>query len=256
MNIFKDFKSSLLYIFGHQNWFLRTWPILLIPFIPVVGILAIFVLKGWRFEMVRNFAFGRNELPEVDLPLWLKRGLILWSALFVYLLVPWIVCRLLGVSGIFDMIFDIHLLFTEGLGAYLEDYAYDLLTVFTVYGVWGLISAPTFQCGMVRYVLSDNWKDIFRFLPNFYFAIKHSALFIKFYVMWFMFILSIFFVDSILAATFFGAILIPLVTVTFFYVATAYELGELASKIRGIHELPIENTPKDLVMYSREQMKD
>src|SRR5690554_633779 len=237
--VFTKFQHSLTYVFQYPNWLARAWPILLAPFIPIIGILSLFLLKGWRFEMVRSIAEERNELPPVDIVLWLKRGAILWAALFAYFLVPWIVCRLLGVSGIFDMISDIHLLFTEGVEAFIQDVGSDFLTAFIVYSVWALISAPTFQCGMVRYVLSGDWRKLFGFVPNVYFVLTNIGMFISFFVMWVLFVVSVFLLDFLLAATFVGAILIPLVTITLFYVATAHELGELALKVKraqALHE--------------------
>lgn len=232
MNIVENYKESLVYIFRADNWFLKVWPIVLIPFIPLLGVLGIFILKGWRFEMVRNLAFETNKLPDVDVILWLKRGAILWGALVVYFFVPWILCRILGVAGFWDLISDIHLLFTEGLESFFKDHLSDLLVTLVIYAVWGIISAPTFQCGMVRYVLTDNWKCLFDFFSNFYFVLRNLLIFLKFFAMWFLFVLTVLVVDGMLAATFFGVILIPLVTITGFYVTTAYELGELAHKIK------------------------
>jgi len=232
-NIITRFQKSLTYVFDYKNWPVRIWPIFLAPLLPIIGILSLLLLKGWRFEMVRSIAEERNDLPPVNIILWLKRGAILWSALFVYFLVPWIVCRVLGVSGIVDWISDVHLLFTEGVEAFVQDVGSDLLTVFIVYSTWALISAPTFQCGMVRYVLSGDWRKLFGFLPNFYFVMSNIGMFIHFFLMWILFVVSVFVVDLLLAASFIGVILIPLVTVTFFYVATAHELGELALKIKS-----------------------
>jgi hypothetical protein len=236
MKIVEGFQESLLYIFRYKNWLTRIWPILLIPFIPVIGLFGFIILKGWRFEMVRSIAFERNEAPRVNIALWIKRGVILWLALAIYFLVPWAICRLFGVTGIIGIISDFHILFDQGIGAYIEDYFSDLITLITVYTIWGLIATPTFQCGMVMYVLSDDWKSLFNFYSNFVFAIRNIMLFMKFFVMWILFLLTVFVVDSILAATMVGVFFIPLVTITGFYITTAHELGELALKIRKARE--------------------
>jgi|TARA_R100001440_G_scaffold8811_2_gene16656 hypothetical protein len=227
------FKESFTYFFDDEKWLAKGWLLFLIPLVPVFGVLGIFLLKGWRLSMVDNLSKGEKTLPKFDPLTWLKNGLILWVALFVYSFVPHIVASITGVGGIVDFFSDIRTLITEGFEPFINDELQDFFWQMVIFLVWGIISLPIFQAGMIRFTINGSWKSLYNIPGNAAVAARHTLAFIKFYGYWLLFILLVILADMILAATFIGALLIPVVTVTFFYIMTASELGHLAKRVRA-----------------------
>jgi len=227
------FKESFTYFFEDEEWLAKGWLLFLVPLVPVFGILGIFLMKGWRLSMVDNLSKGEKSLPKLDPLTWLKNGFILWVALFAYSFVPHIIASITGVGGIIDFFSDIMTLLTEGFEPFIKDELQDLFWQMLIFLVWGIVSLPIFQAGMIRFTINGSWKSLYNIPVNTALAARHSLDFIKFYGYWLVFVFLVIVADMILAATFIGALLIPVVTVTFFYIMTAAELGHLAEKVRS-----------------------
>lgn len=228
-----EFKESFQYFFRDERWVGKSWILFVIPLIPVFGLLGLFVLKGWRFSMVSQISQGTYELPNFDPLRWLKIGVILWAAVVVYSFVPHLIASIVGVGGVFDFIGDVVTLFTKGFDAFVQDEMTDLLWQMVIFVVWGLISIPIYQAGMIRFVNNGNWKSLYNIPVNAWIALRCLPSFLKFFIYWWMFVLMVVITDIILVSTGIGALLIPIVSITLFYITTAHELGHLAKKVNS-----------------------
>ena len=234
MALFSDIKHSVTYPFNDSNWLHKLWPLPLIAAMPLVGLVSIILLKGWRFEMVRNLANGVDDLPDFDLVLFFKRGLILWAVMLGHIFVPAVVCGLLGIGGPLGFVADIYEIVTSGFSAWARSEPSDWLLTLLVYAIWAVISFPVFQTGMIRYALSNDWKSMLNAPLNTLLFIRYMHLFIKFYLCWLILSLMILCTDLLLAATGIGLLLIPVFTVCVYYISSAHELGHLARRMNRL----------------------
>ena len=231
MKIMDDFKEGLVYPFKDKDWVKKLWPLPVIAAIPLLGIFSVILLKGWRFEMVKNIASGTKELPAFDFVKMLKRGALLWLVMIGHIFIPGVLCAILGLGGPFGLFLDIYEIITSGFAAWAKSEPTDWALTIMIYIVWGIISFPVFQSGMIRYAITGNWKVLLNAPANFLLFIRHIHYFIKFYLFWFLLLLLIFIADSMLLTTGIGLLIIPVFTVCVYYVSSAYELGELARKL-------------------------
>lgn len=232
MAFINDFKTSLLYPFDDSQWINKLWPLPLLAAIPVLGLLSVIVLKGWRFFMVKQLANGRTDLPDFQLVDMLRTGALLWVVMLGHVLIPGVLCSILGIGGPLGFLSDLWEIVTSGFDAWARSEPGDWLLTLLIYLVWGIISIPVFQSGMIRYALSGNWKTMLNAPANFLFFLRHAHHFIKFYVCWLLLTAMIVMADAALALTGIGLLLIPVFTVCAYYITTAYELGQLAMKVR------------------------
>ncbi|SBS33627.1 hypothetical protein MAQ5080_02630 [Marinomonas aquimarina] len=231
MSFIQDFKDSLTYPFEDSQWIQKLWPLPLLAILPIIGVLSVILLKGWRFEMVKRLSTGDRSLPEFDIVTMFQRGLLLWAVMIAHMFIPGVICALLGLSGPLGLIQDIYEFFANGLSGWAQSQSQDLLLKIIVYVVWGIISAPVFQSGMIRYVISGDWKSLVNVPVNFMFFLRYIHYFLKFYVAWIMLIILVVAMDSVLSVTGIGLLLVPIVSFVFYYISSAHELGHLAYKI-------------------------
>jgi hypothetical protein len=231
MKFMDEFKEGLVYPFQDKDWVKKLWPLPIIAAIPLLGIFSVILLKGWRFEMVRNLAFGTKELPAFDFFKMLKRGAILWLVMIGHIFIPGVLCTILGLSGPLGLLVDMYEIITSGFSEWAKSEPSDWALTIMIYIIWGLISFPVFQSGMIRYAISGNWKDLLNVPANGLLFIRNIHHFIKFYIYWLLLLFLIFIADSMLLMTGIGLLIIPAFTVCVYYLSSAYELGELARKL-------------------------
>lgn len=136
-----------------RRWLAKTWPVLLIALVPFVALLAIVLMKGWRLQMTGRLARGETSLPELDLLAFLRDGAILWAFTFAYLLVPAIVCTVLGIGGPLGFVFDLLQIGTEGVQAWSSSEPRDWLASIAYYSTTAhelgrLAARTTFPAGI------------------------------------------------------------------------------------------------------------
>jgi len=233
MSFISDLKQSIIYPFEDEEWLKKTWPIILISFIPVIGIFGLILLKGWRFETIKCLKNNNGKLPNFDFVVILKRGLFLWGAMLSYFIVPSIICALLGIGGPIGFLVDVYTMIVDGFGAWTESQPGDWILTLLVYMVWGIISYPIYQAGMIRYLLTDNWKTIFNVPANTLLFLRNIHYFIKFYLFWSVILVALFILDFIFAFTGIGLLLIPPLSICLYYSTTAYELSHLVQAIEA-----------------------
>jgi hypothetical protein len=227
----EEIQHSLIYPFRDKRWFYKLWPLLILPLIPVIGIISLIFYNGWRLEMIKNIADGNLDLPILNLRKIFVNGFILWLTFSLYIFVPSIVCAIFGISGPLAYINDVYEIYQNGFYNWSETGLADLLLAGSIYLLWTLISVPMFHVGMVRFALSENLKNLFNIPINLLFLVRYSFSFLKFYLYAFILILLITAIDVALSLTGIGLLFVTLITISGYYISTAYELGQLARKI-------------------------
>lgn len=227
-----DIKKSIVYPFEDNNWLAKSWLLLLLPLIPFMAIFSPILYKGWRLQMIKNLSQGDESLPLFEPVEWLKNGAILWLVWFAYLLLPSLLLSILGFVGPIDMIGDIYDLFTSSnIQAWLDQQAGEWVVSLTVYLIWGLLAYPLYQAGVIRFALNENWKSVFNLLANAMLLMRYALSFLSYLITWLIILLGLVFLDLLLSFTGIGILIIPLMTLTLYYVTTAYKLGHISRQI-------------------------
>lgn len=227
----QDMRESVFYVFKFESWPKRLWPFLVLIFVPIVGLLNVVLLKGWRFQMVQNIARGIEELPPVDLFSHFKTGVLLWVCTLLYTFVPALFLFATGLGGPISLVSDSSLLVNEGFSSWSAAAVANILVTVTVYLLWFVFSLPTYQAGVIRYALSGKWQAMLNVPANISIVIKYPRYFMKYYFSWVVMLLLILLCNALLAMTVVGVLFIPTLVVCMYYIVTAHELGHLASKI-------------------------
>lgn len=126
-------KESLTYPFEDRDWVAKLWPLPVIAAIPVLGLISLVLLKGWRFEMVKRLAHGTNALPPFDGLAMLKTGALLWAVMLGHVFIPGTVCSILGIGGPLGFLADIYDVVTKGFDAWVRTEPSDWLLSLLVY---------------------------------------------------------------------------------------------------------------------------
>ena len=226
-------KDSVVYPFRDPRWVAKLWPLPLIALVPFIGLLALVMMKGWRLAMTERFARGDHSLPELDLARFLRQGAVLWAFTFLYVLVPGIVCLLLGIGGPIGFVVDLVGLGTQGAQGWAETQTSDWLWSVVVYLAWAIISLPVYQAGVVRYALGGSWRAMLNVPTNTALFLANAPAFGLFYLSWLVLGLGIAAVDVLLSLTGIGVALVPAFTICLYYSSTAHELGHLAAKVHA-----------------------
>ena len=230
-NFFQDIKHSLSYVFEYPNWYLRLWPFPVIAFVPIIGLVSIILLKGWRFTMTQHLAKDSDELPKIELLKFFKIVVLLWFFTFLYLLVPAIFLFITGLGGPIALLTGSGVFFEQGVTPWANNTFWDLMITVIVYVIWMVLSLPAYQAGMVRYARSNSWRAMLNVPANVLLVIRKPNYFIKFYLSWIILSALVLLAGAILSSTILGIIFVPMVTSCIYYVTTAHELGSLARKI-------------------------
>ena len=224
--------NSVVYPFRDRRWLAKVWPLPLIALVPLVGLLAVVLLKGWRLAMTARLARGDESLPELDLARFLREGAVLWAFTFLYLFVPGVVCAALGIGGPLGFVADLLQIGTGGAREWAENEPSDWAWTLLVYLVWAVISLPVYQAGVVRYALGGSWRAMLNVPANLALFLREAPAFALFYLNWLALGLAITVTGALLALTGIGLPFVPAVTLWLYYSSTAHELGHLAAKVR------------------------
>jgi hypothetical protein len=232
MPVMSNIKKSIVYPYKDPRWISKLWILPLVTIIPIIGIISLILLKGWRFSMVKNLSVNNEVLPELQFTEMLKNGAILWAAMLCYALVPSIVLGLLGMGGPIGFLMDVFTIFTDGFDKWVMSEPQEYLWVFTVYAIWWVVSLPIYQAGMIRFALSGKWQSLLNIPANTFLFLRCMPSFIRFYFYWLLLCLLVFVADLFLTITVIGVLFIPVISICLYYITSAYELGELAHRIR------------------------
>lgn len=245
-HLLNEYKDSYSYLFSDKDFYKKLWLLPLLLFIPFLKYpFGIIFIKGWQVQMVEDLMKGK-PLQRLNISNVFLKGMLITSVTLLYLVVPTLLCYLLGLKGVFAFISDILEFITNGFKGYLIDYIEDYFFTIAIYFIWGIISNPLIQCGIIKYSVSNNWTDLINLPKNLIFLITHAHQFIKFYIFYLVTLAILVIIDIFLLVIFFPIelILIPFLTVLY-YGAVSHELGHLARKIylkNNTDILSIENT--------------
>lgn len=231
MSFFEEFIEGFTYAFKDKRWISKLWLLILLAVLPFINIISIILFKGWRFETVKRLSKGNHDLPEFDFVLMFKQGLLLWVVMALHIFIPGVLLAVLGMGAV-NLVGDAYNIVASGFGSdEITETGTNIGVSFLIYFIWAIISLPVFQSGMIRYSLTDDWKTLFNAPANFLFFVKNIHHFIKFYIYWLMLIGLLFLVDSILAITGVGLLIIPVLSISAYYISSAHELGSLAKRV-------------------------
>jgi len=144
-------------------------------------------------------------------------------------MIPTAFCYLLGLKGILGLFLDILEFIQGGLTGYLTDYIEDYIATLFIYFIWGMISNPILQCGIIRYALTGKWLELLNIPKNILFLMANLHNFLKFYVFYLVTVLLLIILDSLLLFIAFPIeiLLLPFLLVLY-YGSVSHELGHLA----------------------------
>jgi len=229
----EDIKKSLTYIFEYPNWYLRLWIFPAIAIVPVIGLIGIILLKGWRFKMTQHLAASSAELPKIDLFQFFKTGFVLWIFTFLYLFVPAIFLFATGLGGPISLIMDTGVILNQGINPWAAAVTQNIVVTIIVYLIWLVMSLPAYQAGMIRYAMSDSWTSMLNVPANVLLVLRNPIHFTKFYVSWTILSMMVILISATLISSIAGIILVPTVITCVYYITTAHELGALAERLNS-----------------------
>ncbi len=256
---FKSYIYSFIYPFTQKDWLQKMWLFIAVSFVPVVSFL---IVRGWRLEFIHRLGKGLdNPLPspyKVFKYLW--KGVVLWGVTALYLLVPFVIVRALGLTGLLDLIEDIFQIFglfmdfmvggrtfkefCLTLVAFMKGEFLDAFFVALIENIYLIIYIPYYRTAMIRYALQENLlKSHFSVFKNLKFIFKNITDYLIVYGFGFLLIFLIPVVDILLTLTIIGIPLIPIVTVYMYYWSTGYEYGHLAQLMVEQENMFFESEP-------------
>lgn len=230
--------EGLTFPFKDERWLLKTWPLLFLPFFPILGVVSILLFEGWRVATIRSISMAPapDTLPPCEPGRWLKDGVILWLVKIVYLLTPYILVSVTGVGGLGGLIGDVGTLDTEGFWAWLEQKPYDLLWTLLIFALWSVVASPLYHAGLLRYALTGQRRTLLNLPGNLLLVTRYLPNFLLMYLSWLAIIFFIALVDIMLGLTGIGLLILPAATFILFYTVSSHELGRLAQKLKKAEE--------------------
>lgn len=117
---------------------------------------------------------------------------------------------------------------------------------FAIYGLWGLISNPVLQSGIIRYAVSKDWKDLFHLPKNILFLIAHIHHFLKFYIFYLVTVALLCILDWLIPFPTLEFLLLPFLIILY-YGSVSNELGCIAQKIHAKNEIINIDSTEDIV---------
>lgn len=234
--------EGIKFPFKDERWLLKTWPLLLLPFFPVLGIVSVILFEGWRVATIRSLASVPYLLPPCEPGHWLKDGAILWVVKILYLMTPYLLVSVTGVGGVGGLVSDVGTVNSQGFAAWLEQKPYDLLWTVLIFALWSVLASPLYHAGLLRYALSGQRRTLLNLPGNVLLVTRYLPEFLMMYLSWLAIIFFIALVDVMLGITGIGLLILPAVTFMLFFTVSSHELGRLAQKIKA--EVPLENMRK------------
>lgn len=230
--------EALIYPFRNPNWPVRLWWVPLVNLVPIFGLI---VMRGWRLDITRRMSQGDpDRLPKLaDFGRFFGDGVVLWIMTGLYY-IPQIIILSLFAPDLMTNIWSTVLYFWSLLagdpmmtfGQYAASIGVGLLTQAGVPILYQLVSLPIYRTAMLRYAITGNMLVFFDFITSArlcmaYFSGVMAAVFATLAA---NFLINVV-LSGVIAATFVGAPLIPLVTIPVSYWVVGYIYGSLARRM-------------------------
>ena len=159
-NLLKEYQEGYVYLFSDRSFYKKLWIIPLLLFFPFIKYpFGIIFIKGWQVQMVEDIMLDK-PLQSLQIKKIVLKGLQITGVTIIYWMIPTAFCYLLGLKGILGLFLDILEFIQGGLTGYLTDYIEDYIATLFIYFIWGMISNPILQCGIIRYALTGKWLVI------------------------------------------------------------------------------------------------
>ena len=181
-NLLKEYQEGYVYLFSDRSFYKKLWIIPLLLFFPFIKYpFGIIFIKGWQVQVVEDIMLDK-PLQSLQIKKIVLKGLQITGVTIIYWMIPTAFCYLLGLKGILGLFLDILEFIQGGLTCYLTDYIEDYIATLFIYFIWGMISNPILQCGIIRYTLTGKWLELLNIPKNILFLliILDSLLFIAF----------------------------------------------------------------------------
>ena len=228
-NLLKEYQEGYVYLFSDRSFYKKLWIIPFLLFFPFIKYpFGIIFIKGWQVQMVEDIMLDK-PLQSLQIKKIVLKGLQITGVTIIYWMVPTAFCYLLGLKGILGLFLDILEFIQGGLTGYLTDYIEDYIVTLFIYFIWGMISNPILQCGIIRYALTGKWLELLNIPKNILFLMANLHNFLKFYVFYLVTVLLLIILDSLLLFIAFPIeiLLLPFLLVLY-YGSVSHELGHLA----------------------------
>ena len=182
-NLLKEYQEGYLYLFSDRSFYKKLWIIPLLLFFPFIKHpFGIIFIKGWQVQMVEDIMLDK-PLQSLQIKKIVLKGLQITGVTIIYWMIPTAFCYLLGLKGILGLFLDILEFIQDGLTGYLTDYIEDYIAnVIYLTFIWGIISNPILQCGIIRYALTGKWLELLNIPKNILFLMANLHNFLKFHV--------------------------------------------------------------------------
>ena len=246
MKILNAWLEGLIYPFKEKDWKSKMWliPLIGILLTPVVQLIA---LRGWRVELVRRIGLKtQNILPKADLSTVLKyaiHGIKLWAISFVYLFIPIILFKILGINPFKQLFREIINLigyfFSNNTGLPLSTLLWNsfwaIMYEILIQNMWLVFYYPYYRAASIRYALTGKLrKSHLAFMPNIMFVLRNVKEFISLMINQIVDKVVLFFLNAILTlilTPFISVFLFPMFLFFADFWASGYDYGQVAKKM-------------------------
>ncbi|MEM7657378.1 MAG: hypothetical protein AAF399_14685 [Bacteroidota bacterium] len=246
MNFVKSWFDGIIYPFREKDWLQKMW------LIPVVGyfltpFIQLLVLRGWRVELVRKIGIrSKDLLPKADVvPIlnYFFHGIKLWLITGIYIIIPIIFFRILGISPFRTIIVEVGELlgnvWDNDTGLPLTTLAVETFWNITkellIRNSWLIIYYPYYRTATIRYSLIGKFRKAhLAVFPNLRFAVRNVGAFLWMMLNQIIDKTLIFFTNIFLNIILTPIVGIALAPILFFYAdfwTSGYEYGEIAKKM-------------------------
>jgi len=225
--MFDEFLNSLNWPFRDKNVSERLIPVLVAALIPVIGI---FVLIGWQYSVVRQFARGDSVLPRLKPLVLLRDGFVISLLAFMLTFIPPLILSVLGVAGIGGLIDDLLVYSSLSFELIAIDWLQDAAIKIAVAIAWALLASPLVYAGIIRSAANDSLLQFLNVPASLLYIAKNMGGFIKFWFFGVIFFALVGVMSVLLGFTGIGLMFAPFLALWGYIIMTSYELGMMARR--------------------------
>lgn len=232
------YREALRLPFRQERWPEKVWWLPVVGFIPIIDLL---IFRGWRLDATRRIGLGEpSVLPDGrDVVRFLRNGTILWTMTLIYFIIPFLIIFATGTGTLRSLRQVAHWLYltllttqtTTPLTEVLDQEFGRFLARVAIEGAWVVVSWPLYRAGMLRFAITGNPLSFFRILANLAVVLKNLKAFFVLFLYELPTFLLMATASALLAATGFGAVLVPAISMPLYYWITAFEYGHLAHEL-------------------------
>ncbi len=234
-----EFLAALTFPFRQANWPTRFWWVPLVNYFPPLSWL---IMRGWRVDIVRRAVREDvHPLPNgKDIGKFLAEGFVLMLMVLLYWLPLTVFMMIFGLSRLRTMLdvlwWAIQTFFTgDGTVSFwtlVLDVVTQLLITGIVPAIYWLLCYPIYRMAVLRFAITGRPIVFFQLLRNFRLFLRFASDMMLLFFLDFMIMRVVrWFLNALLIATGFGAILVPGISFPAYFWVTAHLFGQIAKKV-------------------------